>query len=50
MENNKDNLKNQEQTHEEFLKDFLEVPGKKKTRDKKTIKEMILEQYNEEIP
>lgn len=36
-----------EQNPEEFLKDFLNVPKLK--RPKKTIKEMILEQYDEEI-
>ncbi len=34
-----------EQTPEDFLKDFLDVPKVK--RSKKTIKEMILEQYDE---
>jgi len=37
-----------EQVAEEFLKDFLNVPKIK--RGKKIIKEMILEQYDKEIP
>ncbi len=46
IKNNEVVLK-KEQTSEEFLKDFLDVPKLK--RPKKTIKEMILEQYDEEI-
>lgn len=38
----------QEQNPEEFLKDFFNTPKIK--RGKKTIKEMILEQYDEEVP
>ncbi|MEK6871873.1 MAG: AbrB/MazE/SpoVT family DNA-binding domain-containing protein [Nanoarchaeota archaeon] len=36
-----------EQDPEEFLRDFLDIPKLK--RPKKAIKEMILEQYDEEI-
>ncbi|MBS3080607.1 AbrB/MazE/SpoVT family DNA-binding domain-containing protein [Candidatus Pacearchaeota archaeon] len=34
---------------EEFLKDFLNVPGKEKKGSIKEIKKTILEQYDEEI-
>jgi len=37
-----------EQDPEEFLRDFFNTPKIK--RGKRTIKEMILEQYDEEIP
>jgi len=40
-----------EQSPEEFLKDFLDVPGKKKKMSSiKEVKKIILEQYDEEIP
>ena len=39
-----------EQTPEEFLKDFLDVPKLKKRLTSKEIKKVILEQYDEEIP
>lgn len=36
---------------EEFLRDFLNVPGKKKKKSSiKEIKSIIMEQYDEEIP
>ena len=39
-----------EQNPEEFLKDFLDVPGKKKKRSSiKEVKKIIMEQYDEEI-
>ncbi|MBI2451891.1 AbrB/MazE/SpoVT family DNA-binding domain-containing protein [Candidatus Pacearchaeota archaeon] len=45
---NKEVVLKQEEDPKEFLKDFLNTPKLKRT--KKTIKEMILEQYDEEIP
>ena len=39
-----------EQNPEEFLRDFLDVPGKKKKKSSiKEIKKIIMEQYDEEI-
>ena len=45
--NNKEVILKKQEDPEEFLKDFLNVPKIK--RGKKSIKEMILEQYDEEI-
>lgn len=39
-----------EQNPEEFLRDFLDVPGKKKKKSSiKEVKKIIMEQYDEEI-
>ncbi len=40
-----------EQYPEEFLRDFLDVPGKKKKKSSiRQVKKIIMEQYDEEIP
>ncbi|MDO8460659.1 MAG: AbrB/MazE/SpoVT family DNA-binding domain-containing protein [Nanoarchaeota archaeon] len=44
---NKEVLIKQEQDPQEFLQDFLNIPKLK--RDKRKIKDMILEQYEEDL-
>ena len=49
IEDNRVELK-KEQSPEEYLKDFLDVPKLKKRITAKEIKDIIMEQYDEEIP